>query len=71
MAILEQKVNADLNSQVVFELIRQVNNLLTAIDAAANFAGLQASLVSGGAYEAATVKQLPDGIPAPTIRFPQ
>lgn len=71
MALSEQKVNADINSQVVFELVKQLNNLLTAIDAAADFAGLKTSLLVSGVYPAATVKQLPDGIPSPTIRFPQ
>lgn len=70
MAIKSQKVSPDVVSMEVELLRRQLNNLLKAIDGAANFAALQTALAVGGSAEATTVDVVPAPFPLPTPKFP-
>lgn len=70
MALKSQKVLPDVPSQEVELLRQQLNNLLKAIDAAANLGALQTSLRAGGAYEATTVDLIPSQFPLLTPKFP-
>ena len=70
MAIKSQRVLPDTPSMEVELLRRQFNNLLTALDGAANFAALQSALAVGGSAEASTIDLVPAQMPLPTPKFP-
>jgi len=70
MAIKSQKVLPDTPSMEVELLRQQLNNLLTALDGAANFAALQTALAVGGSAEASTIDLVPSPMPLRTPKFP-